>query len=452
MGYRVKYEIGWREYKKYSSQKINKKRKLSYLFKVLLYILFPAGLIFYLLILFHSATQPTVKREDRGREAGLDFNDLKPFLLSLDPSQFNDSGLWNIKVNGEYFRIETYINPELQSYIKGLAQRSRTISCAIVVMEPDTGKVISMVDFGRVGIGNMCLRADFPAASLFKIVIASAGIEEKSLSLDKEFYFTGKRHTLYRYQLKNNIKTRYASSITFKDAFAHSINPVFGKIGIYELGKGLIEEYGERFLFNKEIQFDIPCKKSTLIVPEDEFGIAEIASGFNKKTLISPLHAVMLASAVANNGIMMKPILIKSIRDENGKEIYHGRSSVLSRVVSKKTSIKLKELMNATVKYGTCKKSFIKMIRSRRFRGFSFGAKTGSVNDMTDKFKYDWTVAYAIPPKGERSISLSVLAIHGEKLGIKAREMARLIIRHYFLHMRDKIKIHASKGYTTLEG
>jgi len=60
------------------------------------------------------------------------------------------------------------------------------------------------------------------------------------------------------------------------------------------------------------------------------------------------------------------------------------------------------------------------------------GAKTGTINDYHDRYKYDWVTAYALPKHGDGAICITVLTIHGKKLGIRASEAARYIINHHF--------------------
>jgi hypothetical protein len=63
------------------------------------------------------------------------------------------------------------------------------------------------------------------------------------------------------------------------------------------------------------------------------------------------------------------------------------------------------------------------------------GAKTGTINDEKDRFKYDWITAFALSPDGADgggAISISVLGVHGKKLGVRSTEFARAIIDYYF--------------------
>ena len=65
------------------------------------------------------------------------------------------------------------------------------------------------------------------------------------------------------------------------------------------------------------------------------------------------------------------------------------------------------------------------------FRGIDLGAKTGTINDRTDRFKYDWLTAYAIPRKGTKAICIAVLIVHGKNLGVRAKELGGYIINYH---------------------
>jgi cell division protein FtsI/penicillin-binding protein 2 len=243
--------------------------------------------------------------------------------------------------------------------------------------------------------------------------------------------FNGRKYTLYRRQLKKGV-SRYSTKISFRDAFSQSINPVFGKLGIYYLGQEVMADYAKKFFFNRDIPLGLTLEKSYIEVPEDDFGLAEIASGFNKRTLISPLHATMLTATVANRGEMMEPQIIKRIRDESGKMVYNTKFVKLGEPISKETAGTLRILMERTVTHGTSRKAFRKLRRYKAFKGVTMGAKTGTMNDSLDRYKYDWITLYALPREMRKGIALSVLAVHGEKLGIRSKDLAGLIVKYFF--------------------
>jgi cell division protein FtsI/penicillin-binding protein 2 len=365
-------------------------------------------------------------------QQSLSREDLPLFLNGASINSSMLTGQFVHKKDGLDYTVKTTIDSKLQKYITGLLKRSNTLQSAVVVLNPHDGRVFAMVGHVEDGKGdNLSLKADFPAASLFKIVVAAAALEKAGFTLDKTLFFKGGKHTLYKYQLEPS-KGRQSRKTTFRKAFASSNNPVFGKLGIYNLGQNVLAEYADKFLFNRRITFDLPLAVSTIEVPKDDFGLAEISSGFNKKTLISPLHASLLSAVAANNGEMPTPWLVETIRDETGKVLYNFDRGTMVTPVSRKTAADLRILMQDAVRYGTVRKAFRSLRRKKGFKKFELGAKTGTINDKMDRFRYDWLTAYALDPDGINGICIGVLGVHGKILGVRSTELARAIINYYF--------------------
>jgi len=351
--------------------------------------------------------------------------------LNLEFSPENEAPLLVVNEE-EKLKVEISLNTALQTYILRLLRRSRTSQAAVIALKPTNGQILAMASYGQSGkTENLCLKADFPAASLFKIISAAAAIEARGFTPEKTVTFKGMKHTLYKSQLKQG-EGRYSTKTSFKKAFSGSINPVFGKIGIYDLGEAYLSEYADKFLFNREIPFDLPLAVSSIHIPKDEFGLAEIASGFNKKTLISPLHASLITAAIANYGIMVEPWLVRRVKDESGEALYRARYARLGKAIEEDTARQLKILMKDTVRNGTCRKAFLPLRQKKSFRDIEIGAKTGTINDPQDLYKYDWVTAYVLPLDQSKGMCITVLAIHGKILGIRASEMARHIIQHHY--------------------
>ena len=431
---------GWRDYQK----RLKSDARRKYLQKNLpALVLYSAGSLLLLVFMFclgswiighlsqASINPPNTKKQSSIALKKPPKKDPANLLkeLNLGSAQFRDHFV--VEKGDEHFDITSSIDLALQDYILGLLRRSKTIQAAVVVLRPDDGRILAMVNYDKEGNGqNLCIKADFPAASIFKIVSAAAALESAGYTPDQPVFFQGRRHTLYRQQLKQT-KNKYTNKISFRKAFASSVNSVFGKLGIFDLGQDLMSEYANRFLFNREIPFDFPVAMSTIQIPDDDYGLAEIASGFNRKTLISPLHAALLASIVANDGILMAPWLVEKISSESGEVLYHRKTAQLTSPISWKTAEDLKVLMRDTVVYGTCRKSFRPLRRKKAFKDVDFGAKTGTINDKKDQFKYDWLTGYVLPQNGTKAISFAVLAVHGEKLGLRSSDLGRYIIKYY---------------------
>ncbi len=377
-----------------------------------------------------SYAPPNSEEKPIPPEKGSDLQELWP-LISHHFDHFGDlKNHFSVENDNTLLTVKTTLNPGLQNYIYRILKSSKTEMAAVVVMNPEDGRILAMVSHRKNedGGGNLCLDADFPAASLFKIVSAAAAFEKTNYTPNKLVGFQGEAHTLYKRQLTKKTN-RFTTKVKFRQAFAQSINPVFGKLGIYALGRGIVLDYARKFFFNCQIPLNFPLSPSTVDVPEDRYELAELTCGFNRNTLISPLHAAMLASAVANKGVVMKPWIVREITRETGS-IYQARTSVLGTPIKPTTARKLQILMEDTVRYGTSRKSFWRMRRKKMFRSIDIGAKTGTINDRSERYKYDWITAYAMPRDGTSGISLAVLEVHGKILGTRSREIARAIINY----------------------
>jgi penicillin-binding protein A len=439
-------QVGWKTYQK-SLKRAKKQRSFSGSMPWLI-ILFGGFFILFMGILYtgswiyahleHQGDPPHEKKgkEDKSRSEMLTKKDLPGLIREMDLNLHPDAESYRFTKNGKKLAVEVSLDPDLQNYILDLLKSSQTHQAAIVVMRPDNGQILAMANYQQMQANgnhaNLCIKAEYPAASLFKVVSAAAAIEAKGFTPEKTLGYSGNKYTLYRRQLRREKEGPHTAQISFKEAFSGSINPVFGKIGIYDLGQKLMTEYAERFLFNKEIPFDLPLEMSPIQVPEEDFGMAEIASGFNKKTLISPLHAALITSAVANDGVMMQPWLVRSVKEDAGDVLYQVTPSALAIPIKKESAQVMKCLMADTVINGTSRKSFSYLWRKKKFSDIELGAKTGTINDALDQYKVDWIAAYALPKNGEAGITIAVLAVHGDMLGVRSREIARYVISHYF--------------------
>ncbi|MBI3555436.1 MAG: hypothetical protein HY074_04135, partial [Deltaproteobacteria bacterium] len=200
--------------------------------------------------------------------------------------------------------VDYSINQRLQETIEQTLKRGKVPYGAFVAMDARTGQVLAMVSHGMKG-ENLGLRASYPAASIFKIITAAAALESHKFTHDSMIPVLGSFHTLYkRNVLKGGGITpenspRYARLISFEDALAKSVNSVFGKVGLFGVGTDGLRKIAARFQFGKEIPFELPLEQDAVIVPgsEDQFGIAESASGYTRHNTLNPLHGALIAAA-----------------------------------------------------------------------------------------------------------------------------------------------------------
>jgi penicillin-binding protein A len=367
----------------------------------------------------------------------LDKEKVRSLLASNHIHQFSRKPLV-IQADGAKYCVESSIDPDLQEYVTSTLDARTSRYIGIVVSDPETGRILSMGYLDKTdSANNPCVESTFPAASIFKIITAAAGIETKHFNPERVFEFNGGKYTLYKSQI-NNKTSKHSNIITFKEAFAKSVNPVFGRIGSLYLGKAELENYARAFGFNETLEMELPLQPSVVKVSDDSFQWAEVASGYNKKTLISPVHGALIAGAVINGGILMEPTVIDRIKRENGELVYEGRKKNLRQAISPASARTLQQSMNATVSSGTCRKSFSGYTRDKVLSKLILGGKTGSMDNETHDVRFDWFVGYACNKQGSEKIAVSIVVAHDRYIGTKASQYARQIMKYYFHRIFEK--------------
>jgi len=332
-------------------------------------------------------------------------------------------------------QLSLTIDPLLQSEMEALFSRYSPDYGAFVAVEPETGKVLSLVSHSHdaeqsQSLGNLALRATFPSASIFKVVTAAAAIAEKNFSGNTLISFTGSNHTLYKSHVLRESAGRWARQMTLREAFGRSVNTVFGKIGAFSLGSERLKDYAERFGFNREIPSDLPIQEGTARIVDDAWSLAESASGYTLENRMSPLQGALIAASIANDGAMMQPYVVQSAHDsKNGELIYDSQPRLFGHTTDPETAKELKVLMRETVEKGTSRKAFRGFFKGR-FSELDVGGKTGSLTGDEPRGKYDWFVGYA-DWRGKK-IAICALTVHGKLWKVKSSYLARRSIENYF--------------------
>lgn len=358
-------------------------------------------------------------------------HDVQVLLADAPVLNLQQSNL-DLRQANETYTVRTTLDPQLQSFLLQRLDLKNSRYVGIVVMDSQNGRVLAMVGHDRTDPSrNPCIESRFPAASVFKIITAAAAVETCDLEAGSVLNYSGEKHTLYKSQIQAK-SPKHANRTTLRESFAQSINPVFGKLGAHALGRDVITAYAEAFGFNQEIDFELPTRPSRIELSDAPFDLAEIASGFNRSTLISPLHGALMAAAIVNQGRPVEPTVVDEITTEDGHSIYQGRAVFQKQAIDPETSRVLSELMQATVRSGTASREFKKHADRKLFSRLEIGGKTGSISDGTPDARYDWFVGYARENQGDARIVFAVVVAHEEFIGTRASAYAAMAIKAYF--------------------
>jgi len=364
---------------------------------------------------------------------------LSPFVLNnqlpeaLDLSEETQKGENGANTSKQTVKIEYTIDSVLQKESEKLLNSYKPDYGAMVVMDATTGQILAMASYqkGDQSAPNLALRGTYPAASVFKIVTATAALDKYALNPDTLIMFNGGNHTLYRKNVMKNTANRWSRNMTLREAFARSINTVFARLSLDRLQLGDLKEYAIRFGFNQNIQSDLPFDPGFADIPEEKnFHMAEVASGFNKITRMSPIQGAMIAASVAADGVMRVPYVVERVKDSSGQVIFQSEPVTAAVTMTKEGAKRLKELMEETVTNGTGRKSFRQLVRDRKFEELEMGGKTGSLHGDNPKGKVDWFVGYAISEK--QKLAVAAITVNKEKWTVKSTYLAQSVFRKHF--------------------
>lgn len=307
---------------------------------------------------------------------------------------------------------------------------------AVVAIEPSTGAVLAMasspgfdpngVDKNWAAIStdpdaplvNRAAEGAYAPGSTFKIITSAAALQENLYRESDTFHDTGAYEVLGT--TVKNLDGKVYGTVTFKEALEFSVNTVFAQIGL-KLGAGRLYQYASKFGFNDDMAFDIPVKISRLKRPSamDDVDVAWSAIG-QSKTVATPFEMALATSAIANDGILMKPYLVKQIKDANGQVVKQTGPEELEQSVSAGTAKILTDMM-----VGVTDEGFGGVVS---MPGFKVASKTGTAETGIPGETHGWFVAFA--PADNPQIAIAVIVEKGGTGGGSAGPIVKALLEH----------------------
>lgn len=312
---------------------------------------------------------------------------------------------------------------------------------AVVVMEPDTGKILAMVskpdynpntlsaDWNNLVAeentsGQLLNRATqglYPPGSTFKMVTALEYMREnpsnyKDYVFDCNGYYKNGDYTIKCYHENAH------GHQNLEQAFANSCNGAFASLGL-KLDLNSLKHTADQLLFNSDLPLSVACNKSSYTMEggADTWQILQTSIG-QGQTQITPIHNAMITAAVANGGTLMNPYLIDHVENTGGDVIKKFMPKSYGNLMTAEESANLTELMRAVVTEGTGS--------ALKSDAYTVAGKTGSAEFDKEKETHAWFVGFA--PADQPRLVVSVIVEEGGSGGQTAAPIARAIFDLYF--------------------
>ena len=258
---------------------------------------------------------------------------------------------------------------------RGVERARAAWGCAIV-MEVSTGEVLAMANSPRFSPGdfqsvpakwriNHSIGTVFEPGSTFKLVPLAAALQENVVQEETVFYC---EHGAFILGKETIHDVESYGDLTVADMFTHSSNVGFAKLGI-KLGGDPLYNWARRFGFGEKTSVGISGEERGILRKySDKLSVA--AMSFGHGVGVTALQLAAAYAAIANDGVLMRPFVVREVRDERGRLRISNRPTAVRRIVSPSVARRITGMLETAVEEGTGRAALIS--------GYRVAGKTGT--------------------------------------------------------------------------
>lgn len=287
------------------------------------------------------------------------------------------------------YNVQCYVQQAAEKVLK--AKKAKRVS--VILMNPQNGEIYALVSLPEYDLNepfvltkayeaegknqndklndmwrNPVISDSYEPGSTFKIITATAALEEREVTLQDSFFCPGFKIVEDR-KIRCH-KTQGHGSETFKQGVMNSCNPVFMEIGARVGAKDMLRYYHKLGLYERT-GVDLPGEANSIMHKLDKIGAVELATmSFGQSIQITPLQLMRAVSAGINGGRLVTPHFALEKKNPVTKEITEYEYKEKAGAVSKETSQTLREVLEAVVAEGTGKNGQVE--------GYRVGGKTAT--------------------------------------------------------------------------
>lgn len=356
--------------------------------------------------------------------------------IDLNNSEISDNHSTYVEAeNGSdvYLTLDVNIQSIVEKYIKKSVENNQCEYATSIIMEPSTGNILAMATYPNFNLNtpfepnneetqkkwesmsssekteylnqmwkNKNISDLYEPGSTFKTIVSSIALEENitETNVKNDFYCKS-------YEEISGVKIRCWSTKshgyqTLKEALANSCNPAYMQLG-KRIGVDTYYKYFEAFgLFNKT-GISLPAEQNSIFFDKNSVKPINLATmSFGQRFKITPLQLITAVSALANNGVLVKPQIVSKTVNKDTGAITTTQTEEVRRVVSKETAKSVIDMMEYVVTNGTGKQGAVK--------GYTIAGKTGT-SEAEVGSKQGNTLSYVsvAPAENPKIVALVVL-------------------------------------------
>ena len=334
---------------------------------------------------------------------------LDKYLQGKDGSVNYETDLWgyllpnseeNIEAPQNGKNVKLTLDSKIQTFVENsLANVQKEYNpkkLIAIVMDPKTGEVLAMgqrPSFNpstKEGLGdtwmNLSVEENYELGSTMKVFALAAAVEEGVFNPNATY--ESKKLTYSGSSIKDHSGITPGKTYTYLQGVQRSSNVAFVKIVLEQLGAETYMDYLKAFDFDKKTGIDLPNEVGSTFVYERE--IEQATTAYGQGSVFTPVQIMKAFTAIANDGKMMKPYIIDSISDQNGKILKKTEQEVAGEPISKETAQTVRGYLETVVsdEKGTGVKYAID--------GYTVAGKTGTAQIVGSGGGYEsgWSAYY----------------------------------------------------------
>ena len=332
--------------------------------------------------------------------------------------------------------IDVNIQTIVEKYLKQAVDENNCKNGgSMILMDPSTGDILAMATYPDYNLNtpfepnesmlatwdslsseeksnslykmysNKVVNETYEPGSVFKIIVASTALEENIVDTDTPgtFYCPG-------YEMVSGTKIRCAKSAghgsqSLRNALENSCNPALIQLG-QKIGVSTLYKYFRAFGLFEKTGIQTAGESSSQFHVESNVRSTELATmSFGQRFTITPLQMITAASAIANNGVLVKPRIVTKIENPDTGVVTNVEVENVRQVISSETASKVRSMMQSVVVDGGGQSGAVK--------GYSIGGKTGTSEPDANHPENGFVASFLAIAPVENTKVVALLSLYG---------------------------------------
>jgi len=317
-------------------------------------------------------------------------------------------------------RVEYSFDPELTAEVIDILRRGRVSRGHVIVIDPRTGRLLAYV---ATDMASFPPQDNYPAASLVKVVTATAALQHTPEAARRPCLYRGNRYRLTRSRVHRPTRGNEAS---LEGALATSNNQCFAQLAVDALGGSTLVQTIAEFGW---LAAPAPGHAPGVVERgDDDYDLGRLGCGLSG-CRITPLHAAQLGATLAT-GEQVTPWWVDRVIDASGRTLQLPSRPPARRVMSADLAEELRSMLVRTTTHGTARSAF----RDRRGRPklghVRVAGKTGNLSGSHPRGRYEWFVGVA--PASRPTVAVAVLQLQSNLWWRKSSEIGADVLQEIF--------------------